>query len=89
MSTAFTESTVEDATLAWLEASGWRIAHGPDIAPDMPAAERRDTLLPRVMSSKLRLRATVWERAAQTRATRGQTQAGVKYAERSLQRPDS
>jgi len=35
------ESTVEDAALAWLEAIGWRVAHGPDIAPDMPAAERR------------------------------------------------
>ncbi len=39
---AFTESVVEEAALAWLEAIGWRIAHGPDIAPDMPAAERRD-----------------------------------------------
>ncbi len=38
--TAFTESVVEDAALDWLKASGWRIAHGPDIAPDMPAAER-------------------------------------------------
>jgi type I restriction enzyme R subunit len=39
---AFTESVVEQAALAWLEAIGWRIAHGPDIAPDMPLAERRD-----------------------------------------------
>jgi len=38
----FTESVVEDAALAWLEDLGWRIAHGPDIAPDMPAAERAD-----------------------------------------------
>jgi type I restriction enzyme R subunit len=37
-----TESDVEHAALAWLEGAGWRIAHGPDIAPDMPAAERRD-----------------------------------------------
>jgi hypothetical protein len=37
---AFNESTAEQATLAWMEAIGWRIAHGPDIAPDMPAAER-------------------------------------------------
>jgi type I restriction enzyme R subunit len=37
-----TESTVEDAALAWLESIGWQIAHGPDIAPDMPAAERTD-----------------------------------------------
>ncbi|HPW56714.1 MAG TPA: type I restriction endonuclease subunit R [Thermoanaerobaculaceae bacterium] len=40
--TAFTESVVEDAALGWLEATGWRIAHGPDIAPDMPGAERAD-----------------------------------------------
>ena len=38
----FTESVVEDAALAWLESIGWHIAHGPDIAPGMPAAERRD-----------------------------------------------
>jgi len=37
-----TESTVEEAALAWLEAAGWGIAHGPDIAPDGPCAERRD-----------------------------------------------
>ncbi len=40
--TAFTESDVEDAALGWLKASGWRIAHGPDLAPDMPGAERVD-----------------------------------------------
>jgi type I restriction enzyme R subunit len=34
------ESVVEQAALAWLEAVGWRIVYGPDIAPDMPAAER-------------------------------------------------
>jgi type I restriction enzyme R subunit len=34
------ESVVEEAALAWLESVGWQIAHGPDIAPDMPAAER-------------------------------------------------
>src|SRR5690606_14641929 len=33
-------SVVEDAALAWLEAIGWQIAHGPHIAPDMAAAER-------------------------------------------------
>jgi type I restriction enzyme R subunit len=42
MTERFTESTVEDAALAWLEAAGWRIAHGPDIAPDMLSAERHD-----------------------------------------------
>ena len=37
-----TESVVEEAALAWLESTGWQIAHGPDIAPDRPAAERDD-----------------------------------------------
>ena len=37
-----TESIVEKAALAWLEATGWQVAHGPDIAPDQPLAERRD-----------------------------------------------
>jgi type I restriction enzyme R subunit len=40
--TGVSESTVEEAALAWLESSGWQVAHGPDIAPDMPAAERSD-----------------------------------------------
>ena len=40
--TSFTESTVEDAALDWLESLGWSIAHGPDIAPDTPGAERSD-----------------------------------------------
>jgi type I restriction enzyme R subunit len=36
----FNESIVEEAALAWLESLGWRIVHGPDIAPDTPGAER-------------------------------------------------
>jgi len=42
MSARFTESTVEDAALAWLETIGWTVVHGPEIAPDMSAGERRD-----------------------------------------------
>ena len=38
----FTESVVEGAALAWLEAAGWNVARGPDIAPDTPGAERGD-----------------------------------------------
>ena len=38
----FTESTVEQAALEWLESLGWSIAHGPDIAPGVPGAERTD-----------------------------------------------
>ena len=37
-----TESIVEQAALAWLEGLGWRITHGPDIAPDTLGAERED-----------------------------------------------
>ncbi|MDI6772686.1 MAG: type I restriction endonuclease subunit R [bacterium] len=40
--TTFTESIVEDAALAWLRSLGWAVKHGPDIALDMPSAERRD-----------------------------------------------
>ncbi len=38
--TAFTESVVEQAALAWLESAGWRVLHGAEIAPGEPAAER-------------------------------------------------
>ncbi len=32
MNTRFSESVVEDAALAWLEALGYAVLHGPDIA---------------------------------------------------------
>jgi type I restriction enzyme R subunit len=38
----FTESVVEEAALAWLEALQYAVVHGPDIAPGELAAERRD-----------------------------------------------
>jgi type I restriction enzyme R subunit len=38
----FTESVVEQAALDWLEAIGWPVRNGADIAPDTLAAERRD-----------------------------------------------
>jgi type I restriction enzyme R subunit len=31
---AFTESVVEEAALAWLAGLGWTVLHGPGIAPD-------------------------------------------------------
>jgi type I restriction enzyme R subunit len=40
--TAFTESLVESAALAWLKALGYTVLHGPDIAAGEPAAERSD-----------------------------------------------
>ena len=53
MSDRFSESVVEDAALAWLEALGWEIEHGPAIAAGEPRAERlvdahaqREDLLP-------------------------------------------
>ena len=36
------ESDVESAALSWLADAGWRTAHGPDIAPGTPDAERAD-----------------------------------------------
>ena len=38
--TTFTEAEVEAAALDWLDALGWQIAYGPDIAPDTAGAER-------------------------------------------------
>ena len=38
--TTLSESTVEAAALEWLATIGWQTAHGPDIAPDAPSAER-------------------------------------------------
>ena len=40
--TTINESVVEQAALAWLGDLGWQVAHGPDIAPDTPNAERSD-----------------------------------------------
>jgi type I restriction enzyme R subunit len=40
MSGNFTESVVEDAALGWIESLGYSIAHGPEIAPGEPTAER-------------------------------------------------
>jgi type I restriction enzyme R subunit len=41
-SQGLTESVIEQATLAWLEAIGYVVLHGPDIAAGMPSAERDD-----------------------------------------------
>ena len=39
---SLSESAVEAVALDWLESLGWAVLHGPDIAPDTPAAERAD-----------------------------------------------
>ena len=38
--TTLTEADVEAAALDWLSSLGCTVAHGPDIAPDAPNAER-------------------------------------------------
>ena len=40
--TTITEADVEVVALEWLAALGWRIAHGPDIAPGASGEERAD-----------------------------------------------
>ena len=40
--TTITEADVEQATLSWLSDLGWQAAHGTDVAPDTPGAERDD-----------------------------------------------
>ena len=40
--TILAEADAEAAALSWLEGLGWQVAHGPDIAPDTPNAERAD-----------------------------------------------
>ncbi|MGJ4909041.1 type I restriction endonuclease subunit R [Bradyrhizobium sp. HKCCYLS2033] len=42
MSSAFTESIVEDAALDWLGGLGYAVRHGPEIAAGQPEAERSD-----------------------------------------------
>ncbi|NJD69217.1 MAG: type I restriction endonuclease subunit R [candidate division NC10 bacterium] len=48
-----TESEVESAALAWLEAIGWRVAHGPDISPSethpLPLSQRERESYSQVM----------------------------------------
>ena len=40
---SLSESTVEAVAPDWLGSLGWTVLHGPDIAPDTPAAERADS----------------------------------------------
>ena len=40
--TTLTEADVEQAALGWLAGLGWGVAHGSDIAPHAPGAERDD-----------------------------------------------
>lgn len=40
--TTLSEADLEQVALQWLSGLGWQVAHGPDIAPDAPGAERDD-----------------------------------------------
>ena len=40
--TTLSEADIEQVALDWLQGLGWGVAHGPDIAPDTPTAERSD-----------------------------------------------
>ena len=40
MTQGISESAVEEAALTWFAELGYALLHGPDIAPDEPAAER-------------------------------------------------
>ena len=40
--TTLSEADVAAAALEWLATLGWQMAHGPDIAPNTPGAERAD-----------------------------------------------
>ncbi len=63
-----TEADVKQIALDWLKTTGWSIVHGPDIAPDTPAAERasydqvvleqrlRDTIVLRQISDEVKMK---------------------------------
>ena len=52
----FSETVVEQAALAWLEALGYMVLHGPEIAAGMVGAERRPIRPTRVWQLEGRLR---------------------------------
>src|SRR4051812_21399646 len=80
MSANFTESVVEQAALAWLEALGYGIAYGPEIGCGQRGAERTDwaqvVLERRVREALQRLNPTV-------------PAGALEEAFRKLTRPDS
>ena len=64
---SLTESTVEDATLAWFSELGYAVGHGTYIAPGEPAAERDSfgevALIGRLRDAILRLNGSIPEEA--------------------------
>ena len=70
----FTESTVEDAALAWLKSAGWQVTRIPDIVPpclpcltaglatgrDMPASGSRHLRAAALADGRMPRREEVW-----------------------------
>lgn len=78
-SSTITESVVEEAALAWLEAIGYTVISGPDIAPETPEAERDDwsqVILPRRLHQVLQ------------RLNPELPSSAIEDAFRKLERPD-
>ncbi|MBI1918663.1 MAG: type I restriction endonuclease subunit R [Planctomycetes bacterium] len=80
MTTAFTESVVEEAALEWLGALGYGIAYGPEIGCGQPGAERTDWSQ---VVLELRLRQALARLNPQVPAS------ALEEAFRKLTRPDS
>ena len=63
MNLPFTESVVEEATLAWFAELGYDILYGPDIAPGEPRAERASygevVLVERLRAALIRINPTI------------------------------
>ena len=77
--TTFTEAEVEAAALDWLDALGWQIAYGPDIAPDTAGAER-DGYGQMVLERRLR--------DAMAQINPGLPASALDYAFRKLTQPE-
>ena len=84
---SLSESTVEAVALNWLASLGWAIAHGPDIAPDTPAAERADygtvVLTNRLRSALARLNPDLPDDALEDALRRLTSPAGATLEARS------
>ncbi|WP_316158697.1 MULTISPECIES: type I restriction endonuclease subunit R [unclassified Bradyrhizobium] len=82
MSSAFTESVVEEAALEWLGVLGYAVRHGPDIAAGQPDAERSDpNYRDAVLDGRLR--------AALVRLNPGLPHEALEEAHRKLMRLDA
>ena len=77
--TTLTEADVEQAALDWLSSLGWRAAHGPDIAPGAPNAERDDY-------AQVVLERRLWDALAELNP--GLPSSALDDAYRKLTRPE-